>query len=84
MSSSSPVVVCPETNSKLSIMASKTFSSTEPSIPHGYVNKNACGGELRSISFSKLFSKAQSKQKMYNMICTRESALCKLRKKYRA
>jgi hypothetical protein len=50
VSSSSPLVACPyylpvqkpiKTYSKLSIAASKTFSSTQPSIPHGCVNENA-------------------------------------------
>jgi len=59
LSSLSPLVAPPDyllvqkpikTYSKLSITASKTFSSTEPSIPLCCVNKNACGGELRSIS----------------------------------
>jgi len=59
MSSSSPLVACTDyfpvqkpvkTCSKLSITASKTFSSTEPSITLGCVNKIACGGELRSFS----------------------------------
>ena len=59
VSSSSPLVACPDylpvqkpikTYSKLSIMTSKTFSSTEPSIPLGRVNENACGGELGSVS----------------------------------
>ena len=40
-----------KTYSKLSIMKSKTFSSTEPSIPLGRVNENACGGELGSVTF---------------------------------
>jgi len=52
MSSSSPLVACPDnlpvqkpikTYFKLSITASKTFSSTEPSIPLGCVYENACG-----------------------------------------
>jgi hypothetical protein len=34
----------------LSILTSKIFSSTEPSIPFGCVNENACGRELGSIS----------------------------------
>jgi len=60
MSSSSPLVACSDylpvqkpikTYSKLFITASKTFSSTEPSIPLGCVNENACGGELGSVSF---------------------------------
>ena len=55
----SPLVACPdylpvqkpiETYSKLSITAPKTFSYTEPSIPLGCVNENACGGELGSVS----------------------------------
>jgi len=59
VSSSSPLVVCPDylhvqkpikTYSKLSIMTSKTLWSTEPSIPLGRVNENACGGELGSVS----------------------------------
>jgi len=39
-----------KTYSKLSITTSKIFSSTEASIHLGCVNKNACGGELGSIS----------------------------------
>ena len=59
MSSSSPLLACPDylpvqkpikTYSKLSITTSKTFSSTEPSIPLGCINENACGGELGSVS----------------------------------
>jgi len=84
-------------------MASKTFSSTDPSIPHGRVNENACGGELGSISIQSSSPKRKArpslrkkldldrvaeftprKKKQYNMIRTRESALCQLRKKYRA
>jgi len=34
----------------LSITESKTFSSTQPFIPRGCVNENACGGELGSVS----------------------------------
>ena len=112
VSSLSPLVACPDylpvqkpikTYSKLSITASKTFSSTEPSIPHGCVNENACGGELGSISIQSSSPKRKARhsllkkldldrvaelapreKKLYNMIRTRESALCKLRKKYRA
>ena len=111
-SSSSPLVACPvylpvqkpiKTYSKLSILTSKTFSSTEPSIPLGRVNENACGGELGSVSLQSSSPKRKArhsvlkkldldrvveltprKKKLYNMIRTRESALCKLRKKYRA
>ena len=53
VSYSSPLLACPDylpvqkpikTYSKLSIMiSSKTFSSTEPSIPLVHVNENACG-----------------------------------------
>jgi hypothetical protein len=59
MSSLSPLVACPvylpvqkpiKTYSKLSTLASKTFSNTEPSVPLGCVNENACGGELGSVS----------------------------------
>ena len=59
VSSSSQLVACPyylpvqkpiKTYSKLSITTSKTCSSTEPSIPLGCVNENACGGELRIVS----------------------------------
>jgi len=55
----SPLVASPDylavqkpmkTYSKLSVMESETFSSTEPSIPLGHVNANACGGELGRIS----------------------------------
>ena len=112
MSSSSPLVACPDylpvqkpikTYSKLSITASKTFSNTEPSIPLGCVNENACGGELGSVNLQSSSPKRKArhsilkkldldrvaeltprKKKLYNMIRTRESALCKLRKKYRA
>jgi len=87
----------------LSITASKTFSSTEPCIPHSHVNENACGGELGSFSLQSSSPKrkawhsvvkkldldrvaefAPSYKKLYVMIRTRECALCKLRKKYRA
>jgi len=112
MSSSSPLVAFtdylpvqkPVNNySTLSTMTSKIFSSTEPSIPFGCVNKNACGGELGSISLESSSSKHKARhfvltklildrvaemtprnKKVYNMIRTRESALCKLRKTYRA
>jgi hypothetical protein len=78
-------------------MASKTFSSTEPSIPLGCVNENAC--ELRSISpqSSSLKHTARPsvlkkldldkvadltpRKKKLCNIWTSESALCKLRKK---
>jgi len=52
MSFSSPLVACPDylpvqkpikTHSKLSIAASKTFSSTETPIPLICVYENACG-----------------------------------------
>ena len=59
MISLSPLVACPDylpvskpikPYFRLSITASKTFSSTEHSIPCGCVNENACGGELGSVS----------------------------------
>ena len=113
VSSSSPLLACPDylpvqkpikTYSKLSIStSSKTFSSTEPSIPLVHVNENACGGELGSVSLQSSSPKRKArhsvlkkldldrvaeltprKKKLYHMIRTRESALCKLRKKYRA
>ena len=61
LSSLSLLVACPDyllvqkpikTYSKLSIMASKTFSSMKPSIRRGCVNKNACGGELTFLQVS--------------------------------
>ena len=70
VSSSSPLVACPDylpvqtpikTYSKLSITASKTFSSTEPSILHGCVNKNACGGEFRSVSLQSSSPKRKAR-----------------------
>jgi len=66
VSSSSPLVAWPDylpvqkpikTYSKLSITTSKTFSSTEPSIPLGHVNKNTCGGELGSVSLQSSSAK---------------------------
>jgi len=105
VSSLSPLVACPDylpvqkpikTYSKLSITASKTFSSTEPSIPHDCVNENACGGELGSISIQSSSPKRKARhsllkkldldrvaelapreKKLYNLIRTRECALCK-------
>ena len=87
----------------MSIATSKTFSSTEPSIPLGLVNENTCGGELGSVSLQSSSPKRKArhsilknldldrvaeltprKKKLYHMIWTRESALCELRKKYRA
>ena len=87
----------------MSITTSKTFSSTESSIPLGLVNENTCGGELGSVSLQSSSPKRKArhsvlknldldrvaeltpmKKKLYHMIRTRESALCKLRKKYRA
>ena len=68
MSSSSPLVACPDylpvqkpikTYSKLSITASKTFS-----IPHGCVNENACGGELGSISIQSSSSKRKARHSL--------------------
>jgi hypothetical protein len=92
-----------KTYSKLSITASKTFSSTQPSIPLGFVNKNACGVELGSVNLQSSSPKRKArhsvlkkldldrvaeftprKNKLYTVFRTRESALCKLRKKYRA
>jgi hypothetical protein len=92
-----------KTYSKLSIMASKTYSSTEPSIPLGCVNKNACVGELGSVSLQSSYPGRKArhfvlkkldldrvaelsprKKKLHNMIRTREIALCKLRKTYKA
>jgi len=112
MSSSSPLVAFtdylpvqkPVNNySTLSTMTSKIFSSTEPSIPFGCVNENACGTELGSIILQSSSSKRKAShfvptklvfdrvaeltprnKKLYNMIWTRESALCMLRKTYRA
>ena len=87
----------------LSTMTSKIFSSTEPFILFGCVNKNACGGELGSISLQSSSSKHKARhfvltklvlgrvaeltprnKKLYNLIRTRDSAFCKLRKMYRA
>jgi len=84
-------------------MTSKLFSNTEPFIPFGCVNKNACGRQLGSISLQSSSSKHKARhfvltklvldrvaeltprnKKLYNMIQTRDSALCKLRKMYRA
>jgi len=113
VSSSSLLLGCPDylpvqksikTFSKLSITtSSKTFSSTEPSIPLVHVNENACGGELGSVSLQSSSPKCKArhsvlkkldlgrvaeltprKKKLYHMIRTGESALCKLKKKYRA
>jgi len=70
VSSSSPLVACPvylsvqkpiKTYSKLSIMASKIFSSTEPSIPHGCVKESACGGELGSVSLQSSSPKRKAR-----------------------
>ena len=71
VSSSSPLVACPDylpvqkpikTYSRLSTTTSKTFSSTEPSIPHGCVNENACGGELGSVSLQSSSPKRKARQ----------------------
>jgi hypothetical protein len=70
MSSSSPLVACPDhipvqkpikTYSKLSIMASKTFSNAKSSSPLGCVNKNSCGGELGSVSLQSSFPKHKAR-----------------------
>jgi hypothetical protein len=70
MSSSSPLVDCTDyvpaqkpikTYSALSTMTSKMFSSTEPSIPFGRVNENACGEELGSISLQSSSSKCKAR-----------------------
>ena len=67
---SSPIVACPDyllvqkpikTYSKLSIMASKTFSRTELSIPFSCINENACGGELGSISLQNSSPKRKTR-----------------------
>ena len=59
VSSLSPSVACTDylpvqkpikTDSTLSTMTSKIFSGTEPPIPFGCVNENACGGELGNIN----------------------------------
>jgi hypothetical protein len=110
MSSSSPLIACtdylpvqkPIKTYSTSTTTSKIFSSTEPSIPFGCVNKNACGGELGNISHQSSSSKRKvrssvltklvldrvaelkPRNKLYNLIRTRESALCKLRKKHKA
>jgi hypothetical protein len=84
-------------------MISKIFSNTEPSIPFGYVNENACGRKLGSVSVQSSYTKGKARhfvltklvldrvaeltpknKNLYNMIWTRESALCKLRKNHRA
>ena len=69
--SSSPLLACPDylpvqkpikTCSKLYITtSSKTFSSTEPSIPLVHVNENACGGELGSVSFQSSSPKSKAR-----------------------
>jgi hypothetical protein len=89
MSSSSPLVACPDylpaqkpikTYSRLSIMTSKTFSSTESSIPLGCVYENTCGGELVSVSLQSSSPKRKARHSVLkSLIWTRE-----LRKKYRA
>jgi len=71
ISYSSPLVACTDylpvqkaitTYSKLSITASKTFSSTEPSILLGSVNEIACGGEeLRSFSLQSTSPKCKAR-----------------------
>jgi hypothetical protein len=70
MSSSSPLVACPDylpvqkpikTYSKLSITASKTFSNTEPSSPLGFVNGNACGGEFGSVGLQSSSPKRKAR-----------------------
>ena len=70
VSSSSLLVACPDylpvqkplkTYSKLSITASKTFSSTEPTIPLGCVNENVCGGELGSVSLQSSSPKRKAR-----------------------
>ena len=92
MSSSSPPVACTnyhpvqkpiKTCSNLSITASRTFSSKEPTIPLGCVNENACGVE-KKLDFDRVAKLTPRKNKLYYMIQTRESTLCNLRKKYRA
>jgi hypothetical protein len=70
VNTSSPLVASPDylpvqkqikTYYKLPITVSKTFSNTEPSIPHGYVNLNACGGELGSVSLQSYFPKRKAR-----------------------
>ena len=70
MSSSSPLVACPDylpaqksikTYSKLSITTSKIFSSTESSIPLGCVYENTCGGELGSVSLQSSSPKRKTR-----------------------
>jgi hypothetical protein len=70
MSSSSPLVACPDylpvqtpikTYSKVSITASKTFSNIELSIPFGCVNENACGVELGSVSLQSSSPKRKAR-----------------------
>jgi hypothetical protein len=71
MSSSSPLVACSDylpvqkpikTYSKLFVTTSKTFPSTEPSIPLGCVYENACGGELGSVSLQSSSPKRKARQ----------------------
>ena len=71
VSSSSPPLACSnylpvqkpiKTYSKLSITtSSKTFSSTEPSIPLVHVNENACGGELGIVSLQSSSPKRKAR-----------------------
>jgi hypothetical protein len=50
-----------ETYSTLSTTTSKIFSSTEPFILFGCVNKNACGGELGRFSLQSSSSKHKAR-----------------------
>jgi hypothetical protein len=70
VSSSSPLIASPDylpvqkpikTYYKLSIRVSTIFSIAEPSIPHGYVNLNACGGELEGVSLQSSFPKRKAR-----------------------
>jgi hypothetical protein len=70
VSFSSPLVACPDyltvqkpikTYFKLSITASKTFSSAQPSIPLGFFNKNACDGDLGSVNLQSSSPKRKAR-----------------------
>jgi hypothetical protein len=51
----------------LSTTTSKIFSNTEPSIPFGRVNENACGRDLGSISLES----SSSKHKAMHFVLTK-------------
>ena len=76
MSLFSPLVACTDylpvqkpvkTSSMLSILTSKIFSCTEPSIPFGWINTNVCCGELGSINLQS----SSSKHKAMHFVLTK-------------